>query len=260
MRVALREKYARTLVKETYGMALTIVAAEVAVTSHRLIVQRRLEFKRGLAGVCHASSTVPMVELGVRVTWMAYSVRPVHDGLAIDQEGGKLRGQRRGVDPPPLSMRCGHCQRQPQDGGGSKSLARIDQGAIRGLPTEDRDEAQVAKGPENATIRPPGICYRRQMREVERAEREDKDYTLNSPLDRAAAERAEEERARDRSLEPRGPIGHILYFEQGPDTSHRGSRTHSQTWVGACECGWSKRAGSVEALRALHASHCATDA
>jgi len=30
MRVALREKYARTLVKETYGMALTIVAAEVA--------------------------------------------------------------------------------------------------------------------------------------------------------------------------------------------------------------------------------------
>jgi hypothetical protein len=96
------------------------------------------------------------------------------------------------------------------------------------------------------------------MREAQSAERDDKDYTLNSPLSRAARERVEEERAQERLLEPRGPAGHILYVERGPDNSHHGSRTHSQTWVGGCECGWSRRAGSIDALWALHAIHCAS--
>jgi hypothetical protein len=153
-------------------------------------------------------------------------------------------------------MKCGHCR------GSHETVAEVRACASRTKDTpapigRRPTKRKSPKGPKSDDT-PSWIRYRRQMRETQRAEREDKDYTLNSPLSRAAGERVEEERARDRSLEPHGPTGHILYFEQGPDNSHRGSRTHSQTWVGACECGWSKRAGSVDALRALHASHCAS--
>ena len=152
-------------------------------------------------------------------------------------------------------MRCGHCH------GSHDTVAEVKACASRSnvtrRPVVPRQTKQkLTRGPKRDDT-PPWIRYRQQLRE-EQAERDDKGYTLNSPPSRVARERVEEKQAQDRRLEPRGPNGHILYVEQGPDSSGRGSRTHSQTWVGGCECGWSARAGSVDALWGLHAAHCAS--
>jgi hypothetical protein len=155
-------------------------------------------------------------------------------------------------------MKCGHCH------GDHETVAEVRAcaGRLKGTPGpvgRRRTKRKLSRGSKIADT-PSWIRYRQQMRETRRAESEDRDYTLNIPLSKGAHERMEEERARDRRLEPHGPPGHLLYIEQGPDNTHRGSPTHSQTWFGRCECGWSARAGSVDALWARHADHCASGA
>jgi hypothetical protein len=153
-------------------------------------------------------------------------------------------------------MRCGHCH------GNHETVAEVKACAGRSKsapgPVERKRSKQKSPRRSKVADTPSWISYRQQIRETRRAESEDKNYTLNIPLSHGARERIEEQRARDRRLEPHGPSGHILYVEQGPDNAHRGSPTHSQTWLGRCECGWSARAGSVDALWARHAVHCAS--
>lgn len=171
-------------------------------------------------------------------------------------------------------IRCAHC------GGSHESAAEVrtcweksnrassaprSPGVSRGASANKRSSRKSNRrdARDGGGKTPPGPWSRRRAISREAGTREsskdERDYTLNIPLrGRAARERIEAEKARVDRLQPRGPAGHVLYIAQGPDNAHRGSPTHIQTWVGNCECGWSRRGGSVDALWALHANHCAS--